>query len=107
MAEQQKATSMQVARLAGVSQSVVSRAFTPVIEEEWDVAGFDISEDGSFIAYEVNAAGRSQMKIYNVASGETRSERARTGAPMSAITAATPTVRSRVLFPDMFDPLTM
>lgn len=50
----------------------VTGAFTPVIEEEWDVAGFDISEDGSFIAYEVNAAGRSQMKIYNVASGETR-----------------------------------
>lgn len=46
--------------------------FTPVIEEDWDVAGFDISEDGSFIAYEVNAAGRSQLKLYDIASGTTR-----------------------------------
>jgi dipeptidyl aminopeptidase/acylaminoacyl peptidase len=31
--------------------------FTPVVEEEWDVDAFDVSDDGSFIAYSVNAAG--------------------------------------------------
>ena len=35
-----------------------------------------------------------------------RSRSARTGAPASASTALVPTVRSSVLFPDMFDPLT-
>ena len=37
--------------------------------------------------------------------GRQRSEAARTGAPASASTALIPTVRSSVLFPDMFDPL--
>jgi hypothetical protein len=41
-----------------------------------------------------------------IVSGEIRSEPARTGAPASASTALTPTVRSSVLFPDMFEPLT-
>ena len=40
------------------------------------------------------------------ASGERRSRSARTGAPASARTALTPTVRSSVLLPDMFEPLT-
>ena len=35
-----------------------------------------------------------------------RSRRARTGAPASASTTLTPTVRSSVLLPDMFEPLT-
>jgi hypothetical protein len=39
-------------------------------------------------------------------SGDRRSARARTGAPACASTALTPIVRSSVLFPDMFDPLT-
>jgi hypothetical protein len=39
-------------------------------------------------------------------SGERRRRVARTGAPANASTALTPTVRSSVLFPDMFDPLT-
>ncbi len=47
-------------------------AFTPVVEEEWDISGFDISDDGSFIAYEVNAAGRSHLKILDVTSGNVR-----------------------------------
>ncbi len=47
-------------------------AFTPVIEEEWDISSFDVADDGSFIAYEVNEAGRSQLKLYDVASGTTR-----------------------------------
>ena len=40
------------------------------------------------------------------ASGESRSRRARTGAPACASTAFTPSVRSSVLLPDMFEPLT-
>ncbi len=46
--------------------------FDPVIEEPWDITGFDISEDGATIAYEVNAAGQSQLKLYDIASGEAR-----------------------------------
>ena len=41
-----------------------------------------------------------------IASGDSRSRAARTGAPASASTALTPTVRSSVLLPDMFEPLT-
>ena len=40
------------------------------------------------------------------ASGDIRSRRARTGAPAWASTAFTPSVRSSVLLPDMFEPLT-
>ena len=47
-------------------------AFTPVVEEEWDISSFDVSEDGRFIAYEVNAAGRSELKLYDIDSGATR-----------------------------------
>ena len=50
----------------------VTGAFTPVVEEAWDISSFDLSDDGSFIAYEVNAAGSSRLKIYDVASGQTR-----------------------------------
>ena len=39
-------------------------------------------------------------------SGVIRSFRARTGAPACASTTLTPSVRSSVLLPDMFDPLT-
>ena len=39
--------------------------------------------------------------------GDRRSRAARTGAPISARTALTPTERSSVVLPDMFDPLTM
>ncbi len=46
--------------------------FTPVVTEEWDVDAFDIAEDGSFIAYTVNAAGISQLKLLEVASGRSR-----------------------------------
>lgn len=47
-------------------------AFTPLIEEQWDISSFDLAEDGSFIAYEVNEAGRSQLKLYDIASATTR-----------------------------------
>lgn len=46
--------------------------FEPVIEEPWDIVDFDISDDGQTIAYEVNAAGRSELKLYDVASGNIR-----------------------------------
>ena len=42
-----------------------------------------------------------------IATGDSRRDSARTGAPASAITVFTPTVRSNVLLPDMFDPLTI
>jgi len=41
-----------------------SGRFTPVAPEaRWDVEGFDISNDGRFIAYVVNEAGSSKLKI--------------------------------------------
>jgi dipeptidyl aminopeptidase/acylaminoacyl peptidase len=43
--------------------------FTPVTTEQWDVDGFDISEDGRTIVYEVNEAGSDRMRILDVASG--------------------------------------
>ena len=53
--------------------------FTPVVEEEWDIESFDVSEDGSFIAYSVNAAGLSHLKILDVASGTSRTVALPTG----------------------------
>jgi len=44
--------------------------FTPVTREAWDVDGFDISEDGKTIVYEVNEAGSDRMRILDVASGK-------------------------------------
>ena len=41
------------------------------------------------------------------ASGVSRSREARTGAPARASTALIPTVRNKVLLPDMFEPLTI
>ena len=47
-------------------------AFSPVIAEEGDIDGFDISDDGSFIAYAVSSEGRSLLKILTVATGAVR-----------------------------------
>ncbi len=44
--------------------------FTPVTSEQWDVDGFDISDDGRTIVYEVNEAGSDRMRILDVASGK-------------------------------------
>jgi dipeptidyl aminopeptidase/acylaminoacyl peptidase len=44
-------------------------AFTPVTREAWDVDGFDISDDGTTIVYEVNEAGSDRMRLLDVASG--------------------------------------
>jgi dipeptidyl aminopeptidase/acylaminoacyl peptidase len=46
--------------------------FTPrAPEPRWDVEEFDISDDGSTIAYAINDAGRSVLKLLDVASGAT------------------------------------
>jgi dipeptidyl aminopeptidase/acylaminoacyl peptidase len=40
--------------------------------EKWDVDTFDISDDGSFIAYVVNEAGIAKLRVMDVASGNVR-----------------------------------
>ena len=49
-----------------------SGTFDPVIDEGWDIEDFGIANDGSFIAYVVNAAGRSALKLYDTATGTIR-----------------------------------
>ena len=44
--------------------------FTPVTREKWDVDGFDISDDGKTIVYEVNEAGSDRLRILDIASGK-------------------------------------
>ncbi|UYV15666.1 prolyl oligopeptidase family serine peptidase [Porphyrobacter sp. ULC335] len=44
--------------------------FKPVSRENWDVDGFDISDDGKTIVYEVNEAGSDTLRILDVASGK-------------------------------------
>jgi len=47
--------------------------FQPMIDEKnWDIADFDISKDGRWIAFEVNKAGRSVLKFYDMKSGDIR-----------------------------------
>jgi dipeptidyl aminopeptidase/acylaminoacyl peptidase len=47
--------------------------FEPVVDEKiWDIANFDISQDGRWIAFEVNHAGRSVLKFYDMQSGKVR-----------------------------------
>jgi dipeptidyl aminopeptidase/acylaminoacyl peptidase len=48
-------------------------AFTPVTEEAWDVDSFDISPDGTLIAYIVNEAGTDRLRLLDIASGTVRS----------------------------------
>lgn len=40
--------------------------------EKWDVDTFDIAEDGSFIAYVVNEAGMSKLRLFDPKSGAVR-----------------------------------
>lgn len=40
--------------------------------EKWDVDSFDIAEDGSFIAYVVNEAGASKLRLFDPKSGAVR-----------------------------------
>ena len=47
--------------------------FEPVVDEKiWDITDFDISQDGRWIAFEVNQAGRSVLKFYDMQSGKVR-----------------------------------
>ena len=47
--------------------------FEPVVDEKvWDITDFDISPDGRWIAFEVNQAGRSLLKFYDLESGQVR-----------------------------------
>lgn len=47
--------------------------FEPVVDEKiHDIAGFDISRDGRWIAFEVNQAGRSLLKFYETQNGTIR-----------------------------------
>jgi dipeptidyl aminopeptidase/acylaminoacyl peptidase len=47
--------------------------FTPVApEKSWDVESFDISEDGRFIAYLVNEAGVSRLRLLDPRTGRAR-----------------------------------
>ena len=48
----------------------VSGRFTPVSREKWDVDGFDLSDDGKTIVYEVNEAGSDRMRILDIATGK-------------------------------------
>ncbi|WDA41703.1 S9 family peptidase [Erythrobacter sp. BLCC-B19] len=51
----------------------VTGKFTAVTREKWDVDGFDLSDDGRTIVYEVNEAGSDRMRIMDVASGKVTS----------------------------------
>jgi dipeptidyl aminopeptidase/acylaminoacyl peptidase len=47
--------------------------FTPKAPEpKWDVETFDIAKDGSFVAYTVNEAGRSVLRLLDVTTGTAR-----------------------------------
>lgn len=60
-----------VHRLGEVDQK--TGAFTPIIDEKkWDISDFSISKDGQWMAYEVNQAGRSMLKIYDMKAGQSR-----------------------------------
>ena len=41
-------------------------------ETKWDVEGFDIAPDGSFIAYVINEAGISKLRLLDPKTGQTR-----------------------------------
>ena len=57
--------------------------FTPMIDEKiWDISDFDISRDGRWIAFEVNQAGRSVLKFYDM---ESRKIRTVDGLPAGVI----------------------
>ena len=46
---------------------VATGKFSPVTTEaKWDVEGFDIADDGSFIAYDVNEAGIGRVKLLDL-----------------------------------------
>ncbi len=46
--------------------------FTALSREKWDVDQFEVADDGKFIAYEVNAAGASRLRLLDLATGQVR-----------------------------------
>jgi dipeptidyl aminopeptidase/acylaminoacyl peptidase len=57
--------------------------FTPrTPDTKWDVESFDISDDGTFVAYVLNDAGRGTLRLLDIASGNART------APLPAGTIA-------------------
>lgn len=52
---------------------IATGVFTPVsAEPRWDVQDFDIAEDGAFIAYTINEAGSTRLRLLDPASGQVR-----------------------------------
>ncbi|HWJ07618.1 MAG TPA: prolyl oligopeptidase family serine peptidase [Steroidobacteraceae bacterium] len=52
---------------------VATGKFTPrAPEPRWDVEEFDIADDGKLVAYSINVAGRSELRLLDVASGQVR-----------------------------------
>ena len=52
---------------------VATGKFTPKSpDKKWDVEGFDIAEDGSFIAYSLNEAGVDRVKLLDTKTGAVR-----------------------------------
>lgn len=50
-----------------------SGRFTPrAPETKWDVEAFDIADDGAFVAYAVNEAGRSVLRLLDLPAGSAR-----------------------------------
>ena len=73
-----------VKRLGAVN--LETSLFEPVVDEKiWDITDFDISRDGRWIAFEVNQAGRSVLKFYDLKSGQVR---AADGLPAGVISGA-------------------
>lgn len=63
--------------------NMANGSFTPRgPTENWDVDSFDIAPDGRSIAYVINEAGRSKVKLFNP---QTRAVRAVTGLPAGII----------------------
>jgi protease II len=52
---------------------VASGRFTPVVTDiNWDVGGFDIADDGSFIAFATNEAGIGRVRLLDTRTGRSR-----------------------------------
>jgi len=59
--------------------------FQPMVDEKtWDISDFDISDDGRWVAFEVNQAGRSVLKFYDMENGSIRTVK---NLPMGVIGA--------------------
>ncbi|HEX8126760.1 MAG TPA: prolyl oligopeptidase family serine peptidase [Allosphingosinicella sp.] len=66
----------------GILDPATGRFTAVAPEPRWDVESFDISEDGRFIAYTVNEAGISRLKLLDT---RTRKARAVNGLPVGTM----------------------